>query len=84
MNNSFGLSEEQIETMLSQVSNNMGIDKEELRKSLNSGQLDHLLASGQDPKKAQVLRLMQDKELMDKFLSSDEAIAYMKNLTKEL
>lgn len=83
-NNSFGLNEAQIENLLEQVSANMGIDKEDLRYRLQSGQMDDLLGQSGDPRRAQIMKMMQNKELMDKFLASDEAVDYLKKISEEL
>lgn len=83
-NNNFGLSDEQIENMLEKVSSQMGIDKEALRANLQNGNMNQLVEKQGDNQKTKVLKMMQDKNLMDKFLQSKQAMDYMKKLSKEL
>lgn len=68
MSNPFNFSDEQIEQLLQNVSNQMGIEKSTLKQKLMNNDVDFLLNNSKISNKTAMLKILNDPSLLQKFM----------------
>ncbi len=81
MNQDFNLSQNQLDSLVKLAGKKMGIDPNDLKQQMESGQMDGILNNLNSNQKAQMQNLMNNPKAIQQLMENPKLQALIKNLT---